>query len=332
MPIDSPVSFVSSGTVPPPLVSGTAYYVVAPAANSFKVAATAGGAAIDITGAGTGTITGSRVYAKGEIAKSAGINYYSMADANTNHAPPNATWWYAMPTSPNLYEIPNPYAAADLFDIHYVQSADVLTLTHPGYAPLELRRLGATNWQTPTRPSRRRPIRSPSVTYVDQTGAAPPAPSPRASGRVRGHDDCGQHAGRKRRERQPAETSARTCRCGQLRARHDRGCHPTPTRATTSTRRWSTPVSTSSYPSSNGFYGFMAQAQKDPDNGNFTFIDNNITPDISRTPPIADATAVSRPRATTPARWGTSSSGACSPAPPTRRRPSGARAPAPSRT
>ena len=44
------------------------------------------------------------------------------------------------------YEIANPYAEADLFDIHYVQSADVITLVHPSYAPRELRRLGATNW------------------------------------------------------------------------------------------------------------------------------------------------------------------------------------------
>lgn len=44
------------------------------------------------------------------------------------------------------YEIANPYAEADLFDLHYVQSADVLTLVHPNYAPRELRRLGATSW------------------------------------------------------------------------------------------------------------------------------------------------------------------------------------------
>lgn len=48
------------------------------------------------------------------------------------------------------YEVANPYAEADLFDIHYVQSADVLTLVHPNYAPRELRRLGATNWQLST--------------------------------------------------------------------------------------------------------------------------------------------------------------------------------------
>lgn len=48
------------------------------------------------------------------------------------------------------YEIANPYAEDDLFDIHYVQSADVLTLVHPNHAPRELRRLGATNWQLST--------------------------------------------------------------------------------------------------------------------------------------------------------------------------------------
>jgi len=50
----------------------------------------------------------------------------------------------ASPGTP--YEISNPYAEADLLDIHYVQSADVLTLVHPNYPPKELRRLGATNW------------------------------------------------------------------------------------------------------------------------------------------------------------------------------------------
>jgi len=48
------------------------------------------------------------------------------------------------------YEIANPYAEADIFDIHYVQSADVMTLVHPNYAPRELRRLGATNWTLTT--------------------------------------------------------------------------------------------------------------------------------------------------------------------------------------
>jgi len=48
------------------------------------------------------------------------------------------------------YEVATPYQAKDLFSIHYVQSADVMTLVHPKYPPMELRRLpdiGANpNW------------------------------------------------------------------------------------------------------------------------------------------------------------------------------------------
>jgi hypothetical protein len=45
------------------------------------------------------------------------------------------------------YEIANPFTEDELFSVHYVQSADVVTLVHPNHAPMELRRLGATNWQ-----------------------------------------------------------------------------------------------------------------------------------------------------------------------------------------
>lgn len=44
------------------------------------------------------------------------------------------------------YEVVTPYLEADLFDLHYVQSSDVLTIVHPNYAPRELRRLSAVNW------------------------------------------------------------------------------------------------------------------------------------------------------------------------------------------
>lgn len=87
---------------------------------------------------------GGTAYVIGDMCSSAGVNYYCIANT-TGNAPPNATYWYALPAS-LIYEIPNPYAEADLFDIHYVQSADVMTLVHPSYPPKELKRLGATNW------------------------------------------------------------------------------------------------------------------------------------------------------------------------------------------
>lgn len=53
-------------------------------------------------------------------------------------------------TASRVYEIASPYLEADLFDLHYVQSADVVTITHQGYTQRELRRLGATNWSLTT--------------------------------------------------------------------------------------------------------------------------------------------------------------------------------------
>lgn len=45
------------------------------------------------------------------------------------------------------YELAHAYTEAQLFDVVYVQSADVVTLVHPDHPPRELRRLGPTNWQ-----------------------------------------------------------------------------------------------------------------------------------------------------------------------------------------
>lgn len=53
-------------------------------------------------------------------------------------------------TAARVYTLATPYATADLFDLHYTQSSDVLTITHPSYATRELRRLGATNWTLTT--------------------------------------------------------------------------------------------------------------------------------------------------------------------------------------
>jgi hypothetical protein len=90
---------------------------------------------------------GATAYVLGDLIASGGTNYYCIAPT-TGNAPPNVTYWYPLPSA--AYEIPTPYAEADLFDIHHVQSADVMTLVHPNYAPLELRRVGATNWQLTT--------------------------------------------------------------------------------------------------------------------------------------------------------------------------------------
>ena len=94
--------------------------------------------------AGTGAAyNGATPYVIGAMVSYLGNNYYCIL-ASTGNLPTNTTYWFLI-SSP-AYEIPSPYLSADLFDIHHVQSSDVLTLVHPNYAPRELRRLGATQW------------------------------------------------------------------------------------------------------------------------------------------------------------------------------------------
>lgn len=73
---------------------------------------------------------------------------YTGVDLNTTSLPA----YTGSGTTERVYEIATPYLEADLFDLHYAQNADVLTITHPSYTVRELRRLGATNWTltTPT--------------------------------------------------------------------------------------------------------------------------------------------------------------------------------------
>lgn len=48
------------------------------------------------------------------------------------------------------YVIASPYLQADLATLDYAQSADVLTIVHPNYAPRELNRFSPTNWTLTT--------------------------------------------------------------------------------------------------------------------------------------------------------------------------------------
>lgn len=45
------------------------------------------------------------------------------------------------------YEIETPWAEADLFQVHYTQNAEVMTLVHPSYAPREIKRYSRTDWR-----------------------------------------------------------------------------------------------------------------------------------------------------------------------------------------
>jgi len=202
--------------------------------------------------------SGGTAYTVGKLVSSGGTNYYCIA-ATTGNAPPNATYWYPLPSA--AYEIPSPYLEADLFDIHYVQSADVLTLVHPGYLPRELRRVGATEWVLSIIEfaSRLTPPASPTATATP--GSTPGTPTTQtyvvtAVG-ANGLDES---------------TYSATASCSNN--LFDDGAY--------NTINWTASTGASRYyvyKYTNGLYAYIGQTQAT------TFRDDNIAADVSITPP-----------------------------------------------
>lgn len=161
------------------------------------------------------------------------------------------------------YEVATTYTAADLPDIHHVQSADVLTLVHPNHPPRELRRLAATNWQLidiPFGP----PLAAPTAgtaTATQASGANNLRPYWYA---VTAVNDEGQ-------ESEAHKIASVTNNLNQTGAYNTIGFTVTPGAARHNVYRCDT--------SADGIYGFVGTTQ-----GN-SFRDDNISPDVARSLP-----------------------------------------------
>jgi hypothetical protein len=115
-----------------------------------------------VTSAGHGYANGDWVFLAGiggmtqlngryVVVSDTAANTFRMKDFDGNYITTGSfTAYTAGGTVARVYEIATPYVEADLFNLHYVQSADVMTFTHLPYAQRELRRVGATNWTLTT--------------------------------------------------------------------------------------------------------------------------------------------------------------------------------------
>jgi hypothetical protein len=165
-------------------------------------------------------------------------------------------FWYEMPVE---YQIPSPYAEQDLADLRYVQSGDVMTITHPNYAPRELRRLGATKWVLA-------PITfgstlsAPTISSVTATTASTPSDTQTYSYVATTVTDD---------QLDESVASAAVTATNQL---FDTGARNTVNFATAARRNV--------YRQSGGLYGFIGQTTTT------SLVDDNIAPDVSRTPPL----------------------------------------------
>jgi len=201
---------------------------------------------------------GATAYVVGDLVSSSGTNYYCVA-ATTGNAPPNATYWYALPSA--AYEIPSPYDEADLFALHYVQSADVLTIVHPSYAARELRRLGATQWV---------------LSVVSFASTLSPPGNVTATATVTGTDLI---------DHEYVVTAIDGGVDESLVSSSDDASNNLNAVGAYNTITWDAvtgAVRYNVYKLDNGLYGYLGQTTL------LTFRDDNITPDVSKTPPEAN--------------------------------------------
>ncbi len=83
-------------------------------------------------------------YAPGTYVTNSGVQYYCVTAnvSGTFAADLAAGYW----TPETAYRIPTPWAAGDLFQLRFTQSADVMYLAHPSYTPQSLRWNGGASW------------------------------------------------------------------------------------------------------------------------------------------------------------------------------------------
>lgn len=192
-------------------------------------------------------------YVIGDLASRLGVNYYCIA-AHINQQPPNATYWY--PLTGTIYEIPTPYSTADLPRLQFIQSGDVVTITHPSYDTRDLTRTGHTAWTLTAK------------TYAPSQAA----PTGLTSSDVGVGGDKYVVTAIKTDTYEESLASANT---------------ETATAATSGapdTLTWTNAagaVEYNIYKAKNGIYGFIGISS----DGTIGFVDNGIVPDMTYTPP-----------------------------------------------
>lgn len=153
-----------------------------------------------------------------------------------------------------IFTMVSPYASADLPTLKFVQSADTMTLTHPGYASRDLTRTGHAAWTFTI------------IVFAPKT-AAP-------TGLVSSSPAAGNDYAVTAVDDTTGEESLQSATASS--------------NITTSTLTW-TPVANCSsynmYRSRNGLFGFIGQGGIVAGVGTFT--DTTVLPDVSNTPPGA---------------------------------------------
>lgn len=123
-------------------------YIIEMGAGYFRFYRNGGQVTLGSTPSAWATAT---AYGVKDLVSNGGVNYYCYT-AHTSGASDEpgvgANWqdfWHAL--TGTVYEIPNPFAETELFDVQFVQSLDIMTIVHAEHQIGELTRTGHTSWK-----------------------------------------------------------------------------------------------------------------------------------------------------------------------------------------
>jgi len=169
--------------------------------------------------------------------------------------------WDGTARARRVYEIGSPYSDLELFDLHFAQKHDILTITHPNHPPRELRRNGPLDWTLSTitfGPTIATPA-APTVVALGPGGGAPVTFFYRVTALAEGNQEESLPS--------PAVSASRDLTLAGNKIR------VTPAVVAGAARY-------NVYKLKNGLYGFIAQTEGG------AVDDDNITPDFSKTLPF----------------------------------------------
>lgn len=165
------------------------------------------------------------------------------------------------PDTNEPYEIENPFSEDELFEINYVQSADVMTFAHQNHRPMELRRYGATDWRT-------------NLIDFDSPIAKPASVT--AVSNSKGNDYDYTYAVTAVHENQVSESEATASNTIK------NNIYATGAKNTISWEAVEGAWRYRVYLKSSGMFAYIGETE------DTSFVDNNIAPDTSKTPPTYD--------------------------------------------
>lgn len=184
---------------------------------------------------------------------------FTLQDQNGNDIDTSGFTAYSSGgTVASIYEISTPYADTDLSELNYTQSADIMTLVHQGYQQRDLSRTGHTSWTLSTKTFAASIAAPTGVGATNSTGSGSTTYDYVVTAE---DDDTGEIS---------VASSNATCT-------NDLG-----TAGNENTISWSAVSGAERYnvyKKKNGIYGWIGQT---PD---LSFIDDNIGPDVTDTPP-----------------------------------------------